>query len=80
MTPTPKEMALQLINKKLPHVAGADRYSLSELYHLSIAKTLALDSVDDMLNFMKAQDESTDSKLMSYLLSVMDEIEKIQIP
>ena len=49
----PQEKADELINKFIPHIAGADRYnSTLGLYDKYIAKQCALIAVDEILNLM----------------------------
>ena len=53
---TPKEKAEELVNKYIPHIAGADRYnSTLGIYDNHISKQCALIAVDEILNEYPSQ-------------------------
>jgi len=79
---TPKEKAVELWWK----FYGRIEHTLSEEYSLhekSIAKQLSLDVVDEILEFMRMDDEHSDtasnanSVWVNYWLTVKQEIEKL---
>ncbi len=48
---TPKEKAKELLNKYIPHIAGADRYnSTLGIYDKHISKQCALIAVDEIIS------------------------------
>ena len=48
---TPKEKAKELVNKYIPHIAGADRYnSTLGIYDKHISKQCALIAVDEIIS------------------------------
>ncbi len=51
---TPKEKAKKLVNKYIPHIAGADRYnSTLGIYDKHISKQCALIAQKNLLNKLK---------------------------
>ena len=51
---TPKEKAKELVNKYIPHIAGADRYnSTLGIYDKHISKQCALIAQKNLLNKLK---------------------------
>ena len=48
---TPKQKAKELVNKYIPHIAGADRYnSTLGIYDKHISKQCALIAVDEIIS------------------------------
>ena len=48
---TPKQKAKELVNKYIPHIAGADRYnSTLGIYDKHISKQCALIAIDEIIN------------------------------
>ena len=48
---TPKQKAKELVNKYIPHIAGADRYnSTLGIYDKHISKQCALIAVEEIIN------------------------------
>lgn len=77
---TPKEKARELVEKYIPHIAGADRYNTAlGLYDKSISKECALIVVDEILqsciDFI--DDESNVKELCDFYLQVKQKIEKL---
>ena len=81
---TPKEKADGLINKFIPHIAGADRYnSTLNLYDKDIAKQCALIAVDEIIRTLNCDLQESDLRglglinLILYWMEVKKEIEKL---
>ena len=69
---TPKEKAKELVDKYIPHIAGADRYNTTlGIWDKSISKNCALIAVEEVLDIL---DENHNIK---YWLEVKQEIEKL---
>lgn len=69
---TPKEKAKELVDKYMPHIAGADRYNTTlGIYSKAISKNCALIAVEEVLNIL---DENHNIK---YWLEVKKEIGKL---
>ena len=68
---TPKQKAKELVNKYIPHIAGADRYnSTLGIYDKHISKQCALIAVDEILH-------TCVESMMYYWNEVKQEIEKL---
>ena len=57
----PKQKAEELVNKYIPHIAGADRYnSTLGLYDKEISKQCALIAVDEIINSLENYGKESD--------------------
>ena len=55
---TPKQKAEELVNKYIPHIAGADRYnSTLGIYDKKISKQCALIAIDEIMDVCPYIDE-----------------------
>ena len=58
---TPKQKAEELVNKYIPHIAGADRYnSTLGIYDKEISKQCALIAVDEIINSLENYGKESD--------------------
>ena len=58
---TPKQKAKELVNKYIPHIAGADRYnSTLGIYDKHISKQCALIAVDEIINSLENYGKESD--------------------
>jgi hypothetical protein len=77
---TPKEKAEELVEKYMPHIAGADRYNTTlGIYNKDISKQCALIAVDEILNAISSNmyDEEEYNKVNDFWQEVKTEIEKL---
>jgi hypothetical protein len=77
---TPKEKAEELVEKYMPHIAGADRYNTTlGIYNKDISKQCALIAVDEILNAISFNmyDEEEYNKVNDFWEEVKSEIEKV---
>jgi predicted RNase H-like nuclease (RuvC/YqgF family) len=81
---TPKEKAKYIVYAMLENVKAVDQYNLQlGSMNLYSAKQCALIAVDEIMEFMKMDDEYTEtasnanSKWVNYWLEVKQEIEKL---
>lgn len=74
---TPKEKAIELVDKYMPHIAGADRYNTTlGLYDKSISKECALIAVDEIIK-SKPMFPIDLTQPLAYWEEVKKEIEKL---
>lgn len=79
---TPKEKAIELVEKYMPHIAGVDRYNTTlGLYDKTISKQCALIAVDEIINechmWHGGDYIEWDIKRFKYWQEVRKEIEKL---
>ena len=73
---TPKEKAEELVEKYMPHIAGADRYNTTlGIYNKDIAKQCALIAVDEIIE--SVNDEHVSDIFIEFWEDVKTEIENL---
>jgi hypothetical protein len=71
---TPKEKAKKIVDKYMPHIAGADRYNTTlGIYNKDIAKKCALIAVDEVIE--SVNDEHVSDIFIEFWEEVKKEIE-----
>ena len=74
---TPKEKAKELVNKYIPHIAGADRYnSTLGIYDKHISKQCALIAVDEIIS-IKLLWFQKDTEHLDFWQEVKEELLKL---
>lgn len=73
---TPKQKAKELVNKYIPHIAGADRYnSTLGIYDKHISKQCALIAVDEIIS-IKLLWFQKDTECLEFWKEVKEELLK----
>ena len=74
---TPKQKAEELVNKYIPHIAGADRYnSTSGIYDKEISKQCALIAANEIIS-IKLLWFQKDTEYLDFWQEVKEELLKI---
>ena len=74
---TPKQKAKELVNKYIPHIAGADRYnSTLGIYDKHISKQCALIAVDEIIS-IKLLWFQKDTEYLDFWKEVKEELLKM---
>ena len=76
---TPKEKAKELVDKYIPHIAGADRYNTTlGIYDKAISKNCALIAVDEIINQLTPIEKAPNNlSAFNFWQEVKQEIEKL---